>query len=96
MRAGTTAGRSCGSGWSDVDGDARAAAILLLTTLPRRAALDPAAAIRAAQAPSFHRHGHVPGAPFRKASIETGAPIGPYAALDAMPDLRVLLHGTNL
>lgn len=93
---GGTAGRWCESGWIDLERQSGTAAILELAARAERAALDPAAPVGAAKAPPLHDDRDLPYPPVRDPTVEARAPIGTYAALDAMPDLRVLLHGTNL
>jgi len=90
-----TNGQSSQSGWSDVVGLAsRAAAVLQLAALPGRAALH-AAAPFGAPAP-FHQHVGPTLPPFGNAPIQSAAAIRSHAALQAVTELRPIVHGTNL
>ena len=95
VRAGTD-GRWCGSGWSEVERQAGAAAVSLLASRIWGASLDAAAPVGAAQAAPFHDHHHLPDAPLGNAAIQTRTALGAHASLDPMTKLRVLLHGNNL
>ncbi len=95
VRAGTD-GVWCASGWSDIERQAGAAAVLQPAARTGRASLDPAAPVGAAQAAPFHHNRDLPDASLGNAAIETRTAVGANAPLDLVTNLRVLLHRTNL
>ena len=91
-----TAGRCCESGWIDLERQSGPAAILELATWTRGASLHATAPVRASQTAAFHHHPDLAHSTVRDPTVEARAPVGTDAPLDAVADLRVLLHGTNL
>lgn len=91
-----TVGRCSESGWIDVEGQSGAAAIPELAPRTHGAALDSTAPVGASQTAALHRDRDVARPPVRDPAVQTGAPFGTHPALDAMADLRVPVHGTNL
>ena len=91
-----TAGRSCESGWIDVEGQSGTAAIPEPASRTRGAPLDSTAPVRTAQAAPLYHDRDVAHPAIRDPAVQAGAPIGTHPTLDAMADLRVLVHGTNL
>lgn len=91
-----TGGRWCESGWSDVEGQFEAAAILEPAPRFRGPSLDATASVGPSQTAPLHHDRALAHPAVRDPAVQTGAPIGPHPALDAMADLRILLHGTNL
>ena len=91
-----TDGLWCASGWSDVERQAEAAAVLLFASRIGRPPLDPATPVGAAQAAPFHHDRDLSEASLGNAAIQTRTAVGANAPLDPVTNLRVLLHGTNL
>lgn len=78
-----TGGRCCEFGLlTFAEREAGAAPVLQVAPLVGRAALDAAAARRDAAALDLNGDGALP--PFRDATIESGAAVGPHSALDVM------------
>ena len=97
MRArGGTDGLWCGSGWSDLERQAEAAAVFLLASRIGGAPLDPAAPVGAAQATPFHHNRDLSDTSLGNPAIQTRTAVGAHAPLDPMTNLPVLLHQTNL
>lgn len=93
---GGTAGRSCESGWIDLERQSVPAAILELATWTGGASLHATAPVGAAQTAAFHHHPDLAHSTVRDPTVEARAAVGTDATLDAVADLRVLLHRTNL
>jgi len=93
---GGTVGRWCESEWIELERQSGAAAILQLAARIRGPSLDPTAPVGASQAAPLHRDRDLAHPAVGDAAIQSAAPIGPHATLDAMAHLRVLVHGTNL
>ena len=91
-----TAGRCCASGWIDFEGQSGPAPILELAARTRGAPLDSTAPVGASQAAPLHRHRDLAQPAVPDTPVQPRAPVGTHPTLDAMADLRVLLHGTNL
>ena len=91
-----TGGRCCESGWTDVDDQSGPAAILELAPRTHGAPLDAAAPVGPSQPAPLHHDRDLPHPTVRDPAVQAAAPIGTHPTLEAMPDLRVLLHGTNL
>jgi hypothetical protein len=91
-----TAGRCCASGWIDFEGQSGPAPILELAARTRGAPLDSTAPVCTSQAAPLHGDRDLAHPAIRDTTVQTGAPIGTHPTLDAMADLGVLLHGTNL
>jgi hypothetical protein len=91
-----TVGRCCESGWIDLEGQSGTAPILELAPRTHRASLASSAPVGASKAAPLHHDRDLAHPAVPDTTVQTGAPIGTHPTLDAMADLRILLHGTNL